>query len=139
MNKNEALMELQKTFTRAAEIIGYLVYAEEEEKEMQEMERSVVEKLRRINAPKTKGATYLKEAILMVQREHDILLGVTKLLYPEIAKMYDTTPKCVERAIGHAIECSWNRADKEVWSEVVGKTEVKPTNKEFLMMFISKC
>jgi two-component system response regulator (stage 0 sporulation protein A) len=67
---------------------------------------------------------------------------VTKLLYPTIAKRYDTTPSRVERAIRHSIEVAWNRGQIDVLDAVFGYTintrKGKPTNSEFIAMLSDK-
>src|SRR5690606_33051394 len=56
-----------------------------------------------------KGYVYLREAIQMVYYDIELLSSVTKILYPDIAQKFNTTPSRVERAIRHAIEVAWNR------------------------------
>ncbi len=89
-----------------------------------------------------KGYSYLREAIQMVYNDIELLGSVTKILYPEIAKKFDTTPSRVERAIRHAIEVAWNRGSFEVISEMFGYTvhhmKSKPTNSEFIAMIADK-
>lgn len=71
-----------------------------------------------------------------------MLASVTKLLYPSVAKMYNTTPSRVERAIRHAIEVAWDRGDVDVLSSYFGYTiqseREKPTNSEFIAMISDK-
>lgn len=67
-----------------------------------------------------KGYQYLREAIMMVVNDIDIINQITKQLYPDIAKKYHTTPSRVERAIRHAIEVAWGRGEsascrKHIW------------------------
>lgn len=89
-----------------------------------------------------KGYSYLREAIQMVYYDIELLGSVTKILYPEIAKKFDTTPSRVERAIRHAIEVAWNRGSFEAISEMFGYTvhhmKSKPTNSEFIAMIADK-
>ena len=85
-----------------------------------------------------KGYLYLREAIMMVINEVDLLSGVTKELYPAIAIKYKTTPSRVERAIRHAIEVAWSRGNIDVINIIFGHTvnrdRGKPTNSEFIAM-----
>ncbi|MFO7245851.1 MAG: sporulation transcription factor Spo0A [Thermaerobacter sp.] len=85
-----------------------------------------------------KGYQYLRESIMMVIRDVDLLGAVTKELYPAVARRFDTTPSRVERAIRHAIEVAWNRANVDVVHRVFGHTisaqRGKPTNSEFIAM-----
>lgn len=89
-----------------------------------------------------KGYSYLREAIQMVYYDIELLGSVTKILYPEIAKKFSTTPSRVERAIRHAIEVAWNRGNFESISEMFGYTvhhmKSKPTNSEFIAMIADK-
>lgn len=85
-----------------------------------------------------KGYRYLREAIMMVVQQVDLLGGVTKELYPNIARRYQTTPSRVERAIRHAIEVAWNRGNLRALERLFGYTvdqqRGKPTNSEFIAM-----
>ncbi|MDW0111331.1 sporulation transcription factor Spo0A [Sporosarcina aquimarina] len=89
-----------------------------------------------------KGYSYLREAIQMVYNDNELLGAVTKILYPDIAEKYKTTPSRVERAIRHAIEVAWNRGNYDVISKTFGYTvhhlKSKPTNSEFIAMIADK-
>ncbi|MGY4690229.1 sporulation transcription factor Spo0A [Salibacterium sp. K-3] len=89
-----------------------------------------------------KGYMYLREAITMVYNDIDLLGSITKVLYPDIAKKYDTTSSRVERAIRHAIEVAWSRGNFESISRMFGYTvnvsKAKPTNSEFIAMVADK-
>lgn len=89
-----------------------------------------------------KGYMYLREAITMVYKDIELLGSITKVLYPDIAKKYKTTPSRVERAIRHAIEVAWSRGDVEAISGLFGYTvsnsKAKPTNSEFIAMVADK-
>lgn len=85
-----------------------------------------------------KGYQYLREAIILTINDMDMINAVTKILYPEVARRFDTTPSRVERAIRHAIEVAWDRGDIEVLQKFFGYTvsniKGKPTNSEFIAM-----
>ncbi len=85
-----------------------------------------------------KGYQYLRDAILMILDNIQLLSGITKDLYPKIAEKYDTTPSRVERAIRHAIELAWGRGNIDLMTEYFGYTinleKGKPTNSEFIAM-----
>ena len=85
-----------------------------------------------------KGYQYLREAIILTIRDMDMINAVTKVLYPEVARKFSTTPSRVERAIRHAIEVAWDRGDIEVLQKFFGYTvsniKGKPTNSEFIAM-----
>ncbi|PYG86831.1 two-component system response regulator (stage 0 sporulation protein A) [Ruminiclostridium sufflavum DSM 19573] len=89
-----------------------------------------------------KGYQYLRDAIMMVVKDLDVINSITKLLYPSIAKDYNTTPSRVERAIRHAIEVAWSRGQVEAIDALFGYTvnigKGKPTNSEFIAMIADK-
>jgi len=89
-----------------------------------------------------KGYLYLREAITMVVEKVELLSGVTKELYPSIAKKFNTTPSRVERAIRHAIEVAWSRGKVDTIDNLFGYTvnndKGKPTNSEFIAMVADK-
>lgn len=89
-----------------------------------------------------KGYQYLRESILMSVEDIDMLNSVTKILYPEVAKKFHTTPSRVERAIRHAIEVAWSRGKVETIEEMFGYTvnqgKGKPTNSEFIALITDK-
>lgn len=85
-----------------------------------------------------KGYQYLREAIIIAVNDMDVINAVTKVLYPEVAKRFNTTPSRVERAIRHAIELAWDRGNVEMMNKFFGYTvnmdRGKPTNSEFIAM-----
>lgn len=85
-----------------------------------------------------KGYHYLREAIMMVVEDVDLLGSVTKILYPRIAEKFDTTSSRVERAIRHAIEVAWSRNNidtiKKFFGYTVNTERGKPTNSEFIAL-----
>lgn len=89
-----------------------------------------------------KGYQYLRDAILLVVNEVNLLGAVTKELYPTIAQKYQTTPSRVERAIRHAIELAWDRGNVDMMNKFFGYTinlqRGKPTNSEFIAMVADK-
>ena len=103
------------------------------------LEEEVTEIMHQIGIPAhIKGYLYLRDAIIMVVENIDLLGSITKILYPEIAQRFNTTPSRVERAIRHAIEVAWARNNIDVIKKFFGytiKTEKgKPTNSEFIAM-----
>lgn len=102
-----------------------------------EMERTISKILHSLGVPShIKGYVYIRESIKLLYNSNDINGGITKEIYPEIAKKYDSTTSRVERAIRHAIEISWNRGDYEIMEEIFGHSvdfdRAKPTNSEFI-------
>lgn len=89
-----------------------------------------------------KGYQYIRESIMIVYDKPNIVRGITKELYPEVAKKYDTTVSRVERAIRHAIEVSWNRGSWDLMEEIFGHSididKAKPTNSEFIVTVADK-
>ncbi len=89
-----------------------------------------------------KGYQYLREAIIIAVNDMDVINAVTKVLYPEVAKRFNTTPSRVERAIRHAIEVAWDRGDLETLQKYFGYTvsnaKGKPTNSEFIAMIADR-
>lgn len=89
-----------------------------------------------------RGYLYIREAIIMVYKNVEILAGITKVLYPEIARRYQTTASRVERAIRHAIEVAWVRGNVDAISDIFSYTisyhKTKPTNSEFIAMIADR-
>ena len=103
------------------------------------MESRVTAIIHEIGVPAhIKGYHYLREAILYSIDNMEAINAVTKILYPEVAKRYNTTPSRVERAVCHAIEVAWDRGDLETLQKYFGYTvsnvKGKPTNSEFIAM-----
>ena len=89
-----------------------------------------------------KGYQYLREAIMIAVNDMDVINAITKVLYPQVAKKFDTTPSRVERAIRHAIEVAWDRGDLDTlqrfFGYTVSNTKGKPTNSEFIALIADK-
>jgi two-component system response regulator (stage 0 sporulation protein A) len=89
-----------------------------------------------------KGYYYLRDAILMVFDDFDLISRLTTDLYVRIANKYNATPQRVERAMRHAIESAWNRGSIKVLEDFFGyticDTKGKPTNGEFIAMLADK-
>ncbi|MDP4108537.1 MAG: sporulation transcription factor Spo0A [Bacillota bacterium] len=89
-----------------------------------------------------KGYQYLRDAIIMTVNDMDVINAITKVLYPSVAKKYQTTSSRVERAIRHAIEVAWDRGDIETlqnfFGYTVSNTKGKPTNSEFISMIADR-
>ena len=100
--------------------------------ELSELEKRIVEV--------TNGALY--DSIMMLYERPDVIGGITKELYPEVASKYGTTVSRVERAIRHAIEVSWNRGNWQLMEEIFGHSvdidKAKPTNSEFIVTVADK-
>ncbi len=107
------------------------------------LEEKVTQMIHQIGVPAhIKGYHYLRKGIMLCVEDSSMLSFVTKVLYPEIAKFFQTTPSRVERAIRHAIEVAWDRGDIEILNSYFGYTihngRGKPTNSEFIAMIADK-
>lgn len=107
------------------------------------LETSVTAIIHEIGVPAhIKGYQYLRDAIVHAVKDMAVLDGVTKVLYPDIARRYRTTAPRVERAIRHAIEVAWNRGDLDTLQHYFGYTisaaKGKPTNSEFIALIADK-
>ena len=104
-----------------------------------DIETQVTKIIHQIGVPAhIKGYQYLRTAILLTIKDSDVINSVTKVLYPSVAKKYQTTTSRVERAIRHAIEVAWDRGDVDTLNSYFGYTiqnnRGKPTNSEFIAM-----
>lgn len=107
------------------------------------MEAMVTSIIHEIGVPAhIKGYQYLREAILIAVDDMDVINAITKVLYPQVAKTFATTPSRVERAIRHAIEVAWDRGDLETlqrfFGYTVSNTKGKPTNSEFIALIADR-
>lgn len=107
------------------------------------LEAEVTSVIHEIGVPAhIKGYQYLRDAIIMVINDMEILNSITKQLYPSIAKQYNTTPSRVERAIRHAIEVAWSRGKMDTIDRLFGYTvnngKGKPTNSEFIALIADR-
>ncbi len=118
-------------------------YEKKQELEERNLESDVTDIIHEIGVPAhIKGYQYLREAIIMSVRDMEMLNSITKILYPGIAKKYQTTPSRVERAIRHAIEVAWSRGKMDTIDELFGYTihngKGKPTNSEFIALIADR-
>ena len=109
------------------------------EAETPDIETQVTRIIHQIGVPAhIKVYQYLRTAILLTILDSDMIKSVTKVLYPSVAKKYQTTTSRVERAIRHAIEVAWDRGDVDTLNSYFGytiqNTRGKPTNSEFIAM-----
>ena len=111
--------------------------------ETHNLQVSITKMLHELGIPShIKGYQFLRDAINIVFDRPDVIGGITKELYPELAGKYDTTVSRVERAIRHAIEVSWNRGSWDMMEELFGHSvdidKAKPTNSEFIVTVADK-
>ena len=107
------------------------------------LQLSITKVLHELGIPShIKGYQYIREAIGIIYERPEIIGGITKELYPELANKFDTTVSRVERAIRHAIEVSWNRGNYYLMEEIFGHSvdidKAKPTNSEFMVTIADK-
>ena len=108
-----------------------------------DLEQDVTDMIHEIGVPAhIKGYQYLREAIMMSVDDCTMISSITKILYPTIAKRFQTTPSRVERAIRHAIEVAWSRGKMDTIDELFGYTvsngKGKPTNSEFIALIADR-
>ena len=118
---------------------GEKVTSYERLSDLPDMEAQVTKIIHQIGVPAhIKGYQYLRSAILMAIDDDEVINSVTKVLYPSVAKKYQTTTSRVERAIRHAIAVAWDRGDVDTLNSYFGYTiqnsRGKPTNSEFIAM-----
>ena len=104
---------------------------------------SITKTLHELGVPShIKGYQYIREGVTIIYEHPEIVGGITKELYPEIAKKFNTTVSRVERAIRHAIEISWNRGNWQLMEDIFGHSvdidKAKPTNSEFIVTVADK-
>ena len=121
----------------------YIEISKTGEKKEENIEALVTNVIHEVGVPAhIKGYQYLREAIIMVVNDIDVINQITKSLYPKIAGKFSTTPSRVERAIRHAIEVAWGRGQQDVVENIFGYTisaaKGKPTNSEFIAMIADK-
>ncbi len=122
---------------------SYIEIEPSAKKDKSKLEALVTNIIHEVGVPAhIKGYQYLREAIMMVVNNIEVINQITKQLYPEIAKKYHTTPSRVERAIRHAIEVAWGRGQsatmENIFGYTVSATKGKPTNSEFIAMIADK-
>lgn len=85
-----------------------------------------------------KGYLYLHEALCRCVEDIDLVNALNKVLYPVVAKVFETTPLRVERAMHHAIDMTWDGGNMDALQRIFGctvsNTRGKPTVAEFLAL-----
>ena len=91
---------------------------------------------------KEKGFERLSYAIAVTAKEFERAGSVTKLLYPDLAKHFQTTPEKIERSLRHLIEKSWEKGEKTRFEELFGyhrdNSEIRPTNSEYIAILADR-
>ncbi len=87
-----------RNVARPSEVRKVQPYEKREELKERNLEADVTAIIHEIGVPAhIKGYQYLREAIIMSVNDIDMLNSITKILYPTIAKKFQTTPSRVER------------------------------------------
>ena len=102
-----------------------------------ELERTISDLMLELGIPAhLRGYQFLRSAIGMCVEDMELVGSVTKLLYPDLAKMYQTTDTKIERAIRNAIEVSLERGNTDLFEELFGYSNTleytRPTNSEYI-------
>lgn len=105
---------------------------------MKTREEFITELLKELGIPASvHGYHYLRYVINWIVETDGYLESVTKILYPEVARKFKTTPSRVERAVRHAVELGWFRGNAEMQQKLFGYSysieKGKPTNGEFIV------
>ncbi len=103
----------------------------------QKLERTISDFMLELGIPAhLRGYQFLRSAVSMCVKDMELVGSVTKLLYPDLAKQYQTTDQKIERAIRNAIEVSWERGNSELFEELFGYRNTgeysRPTNSEYI-------
>lgn len=134
MERIKSLLESQQEDSQREEINAEMVLSKEWGNELENLEFEISNLLSRMGmSASIKGYHYIRKAVLLAIEDQEALIGITKRLYPDIAKFYKTSASKVERAIRHAIESSWKKNGQVVYAEFAGYcSENKPTNGQFI-------
>lgn len=102
-----------------------------------ELEKTISDFMLELGIPAhLRGYQFLRSAVQMCVEDMELVGSVTKLLYPDLAKLYQTTDTKIERAIRNAIEVSWDRGNSELFEELFGYSNdqnyTRPTNGEYI-------
>ncbi len=102
-----------------------------------ELEKTISDFMLELGIPAhLRGYQFLRSAVGMCVEDMELVGSVTKLLYPDLAKMYQTTDTKIERAIRNAIEVSWDRGNSDLFEELFGYANTveytRPTNSEYI-------
>ncbi|KYD20477.1 sporulation transcription factor Spo0A [Caldibacillus debilis] len=133
----------EENYSVPSSVSSYRSANQGDDRQYKNLDATITSIIHEIGVPAhIKGYIYLREAIAMVYKDIELLGSITKVLYPDIAKKYNTTASRVERAIRHAIEVAWSRGNIESISSLFGytvsMTKAKPTNSEFIAMVADK-
>lgn len=87
--------------------------------------------------PNYKGFYYAAYAVFLAAERPERLLLVTKWLYPEVARHYETTVNAVERDIRTVVCIIWSENRKVLEETFHCRLTARPTVSQFLSMLTS--
>lgn len=84
-----------------------------------------------------RGYRYLNYGVKLCIHDEDYLLAISKLLYPQIAKEFQTTTSSVERDIRTVVKACWERGNRSYLQEIALRPlQFKPTSGEFFDILV---
>lgn len=82
------------------------------------------------------GYRYIVYGMMLLQKNPSYLDFITKTLYIDIAKKFQTSSVCVERAIRTAVSTIWKTNNLKLLYAISGNGFIsRPSNKEFFGLF----
>ncbi len=88
--------------------------------------------------PHLQGFRYLREAICRNLNDGNATKGITKILYPDLGKVFHTTKKCVERGMRNALDTAWTHVDRQTrnayFGELTAHLTKRPSNSRFIAL-----
>ena len=76
------------------------------------------------------GFSYLREAVLLMAK--DPAQSVTKMLYPEVARLCGCHKDNVERSIRTALDSAWKKRSQAAWQKYFPHADSRPSNAVFI-------
>ena len=83
-----------------------------------------------------RGGRILFAAIKLCVLDIVYLDSMTKLLYPKLAELFETTPSCVEKNIREAVACAWNGGMGRFFEKNLHPISKKPGNSAFIKQIV---
>ena len=86
------------------------------------------------------GYHFLVYAVQLTVQDNTYLLGVTKRLYPEIARHFHTNVSSVDRNLRTALCILWDRGNRQLLQELAGyEIFYRPSNGELIDILTCYC
>lgn len=136
------LMEIQDIINDIWRKLGEKPMAKFQEQESENLEEKVTYLLRCFGVPTNiKGYNYLKEATIIAVQYKE-MPAITKVIYPKVAEMFDSTPHRVEKNMRRAIEVAWGRCPQDLMEIMFGYTvsvnKSQPSNSQFISRLVER-